>query len=77
MTDEEELEQQIEECSVICGGKVHHDDDASAREHAKELGGAAYFYDCACPLEGEHFHVASSPIRRKDRDWIRTEVTDV
>jgi hypothetical protein len=84
-TDDDDDEEELETCVLICQGKVHHATREAAAEHVAELRAAgspnAYLYDCECPAEwlnvdgdregpGPHFHVASSPIRRKDRDRI-------
>lgn len=70
-----ELEQELQDCFAQCLGKTHHQDEVSAREHVKELGGDAYYYDCECELEGQHFHVASSPVPRRWRRLVESEET--
>jgi hypothetical protein len=64
---EHQLQNQIQDCSAQCHDKTHHEDEVSAREHVRELGGSAYYYDCECELEGQHFHVASSSVPRRWR----------
>jgi hypothetical protein len=84
LTDDDD---EVFECFLHCNAKVHHTDKESAQEHAKELQEQgyvrAYVYNCdyECSfldvngdvLEGAHFHVASSPIPRKQRGWVKDD----
>ena len=69
-------------CQYECKGKVHHATMESAAEHVASLGGEAYAYECDGCNEwtdaagnsfdntGPHWHVASSQIPRKWREWV-------
>ena len=66
------------QCQYHCEGKIHHGTLDSANEHATDLGGDAYPYVCESEHEwwdgdtnsGLHWHVASSPVPRKWREWV-------
>jgi hypothetical protein len=73
-------------CQYECKGKVHHTTVESAAEHVASLVDDdyldSYAYECDSRCEwsdgdyfdrtGRHWHVASSPVPRRMREWVES-----
>ncbi len=77
------LEEDQAQCEYHCKGKIHHATVESAAEHVASLVTDGYpnahSYECDHDCQtwdenenpyGRHWHVASSPIPRKWREWV-------
>ena len=79
-----EWEENAAECASFCLGKIHHATEASADDHVASLVAddcpGAYAYECECDEcewdcgdgSGLHWHVASSPVPRRMREWVES-----